>query len=82
MKQSNKHGIFPIIPNNVANAIHDAVCDQLGVNSASEEHSGVTTELCNDEVYICSECKEWTSEEDSCCGVGPSNHEYERDYER
>lgn len=45
-------------------------------------------ELCFDKVtkepeeYVCSECGEWTSEEDSCCGVGPSNHEYERDYER
>lgn len=36
----------------------------------------------SDETFMCPECKEWTSEEDSCCGVGPSNREYERDYER
>jgi hypothetical protein len=75
MKQSNKD-----------NAIHDAVCDQLGVNIACQNESvddgdGQET-VCGDETYICSECKEWTSEEDSCCGVGPSNHEYESDYER
>jgi hypothetical protein len=71
-----KNSIFPAIPANVAD---DCVCTQLESNSSSEE------------LYVCSECKEWTSDEDvldgdevggSCCGVGPSNHEYEKDYER
>ncbi len=75
-----KNSIFPTIPANVADAIHDCVCIQLESNSASEE------------LYVCSECKEWTSSDEdvldgdevggSCCDAGPSNHEYEKDYER
>lgn len=26
----------------------------------------------SDELFICPECKEWTSTEESCCGVGPA----------
>ena len=84
---TNNNGIFPTIPAEVSLAIHDCVCTQLGINSDSQDEPIRDS----DETFVCSECGEWTSEEDvldgdavggTCCGVGPSNHEYERDYER
>ena len=38
-----------------------------------------TEETLSDELFVCSECGEWTSEADDCCGYG--NNEYNREPE-
>jgi hypothetical protein len=61
--------------------VKEALCPELNEVDITTSDEDII-ESRSDETFICSVCGEWTSSDDSCCDAGPSNHEYERDYER